>query len=627
MADSPSEQTGKAIDKGAIENLAPILKSQYVAISAAYNKDLPTGQEPLAAARDDGSFDTYIISLAEEVTNGTTPRAKRLLKNLRDVAGTDKDAQTKLDALENFQNVRSAATEAVDQNTGPLMGSTFMNAISGFFQWMMSGFSGGFDGLKGIIAKLSVDGAKESFKENLAKRNISTTEGYGKDAVTMFSTMGDQQVGYIADPSTKPPEVPLDLSKTKIMGIMSSGKPVDFKSGDKAAASAAAKDHFSNVADNLIGSIPDNLKTGDIKSITDQAKAALIEKGSAAIEPYIKDGKPLDDAFKINVLKETLIDIKSKLAADPKNASAVTTLNGVLQKFNGATSFDAVKTGLKNDPALAAFSPMIDAMGNGIGSAKLAEIVARANPDKKDLQSKADELKKNGPADDGAISGASIRKTIADTIDTRVNPSIEAKQLRAVIDKNVNEAHWGPVPISWVGNFAMNDKMRDSMANFLHEEIGKSRDKLKAQIMDPKTKNIDIAQTKATVIADLSAAIDREAVEGGKIGNWNGDWPVVGSQKEYAKGLVKTSIDEMLSDPKVDLNKMLNDGLRVATEAEAKASVKSARDGMTSGQVSSATNIPTDQSALLASQNTPPKQKPPLQQGTKLPTGNSAGAA
>ena len=66
--------------------------------------------------------------------------------------------------------VGKSVGSAAQENTGSigfLGGATFMAALGGFFKWLLSGFSGGFDGLKKDIAEITASNMKDAVKQHL----------------------------------------------------------------------------------------------------------------------------------------------------------------------------------------------------------------------------------------------------------------------------------------------------------------------------------------------------------------------------------------------------------------------------------------------------------------------------
>lgn len=76
--------------------------------------------------------------------------------------------------------IAQAVSDSVEENTGTLpflRGATVMDALMGLFQWIMSGFEGGFDGLKSNIANVTTNSISKSVEGKLhalgeSKENI-----------------------------------------------------------------------------------------------------------------------------------------------------------------------------------------------------------------------------------------------------------------------------------------------------------------------------------------------------------------------------------------------------------------------------------------------------------------------
>jgi|GEM_PF-6157951 len=94
-------------------------------------------------------------------------------------------------------NIAKAVSEGVEENTGMfsfLGGATIMNAIIGLFQWIMSGFEGGFDGLKSSIANVTANSIAKSTETRL--RELGESPENIKEVSESVRTKALKEAGY-----------------------------------------------------------------------------------------------------------------------------------------------------------------------------------------------------------------------------------------------------------------------------------------------------------------------------------------------------------------------------------------------------------------------------------------------
>jgi hypothetical protein len=196
MALSPEEAKKIAYDKSVAageEQVAIFLKKQFGNLGILYdtkdNKiDTKIGDDEYRRmARD--LIDKQAFE-ARTTSGGSIPITLDDLDKKIGIAQPEMKASLGVTSLtelvptrEQLSATADAVGEGVKENTGTigfLGGATFMNALKGFFSWMMSGFSGGFAGLKQSIAQITAASMRESVSNNLTALRDDPNKKMGK---------------------------------------------------------------------------------------------------------------------------------------------------------------------------------------------------------------------------------------------------------------------------------------------------------------------------------------------------------------------------------------------------------------------------------------------------------------
>lgn len=110
--------------------------------------------------------------------------------------------------------IAKAVGDAVEENTGSLPflgGASFMNAVIGFFKWLLSGVDGWIDGLKASVTRETANGIAASTEKNLAGADIGLSQDTIKEISTGIRTRVLKEKG-VADKDAPEPET---LANTK----------------------------------------------------------------------------------------------------------------------------------------------------------------------------------------------------------------------------------------------------------------------------------------------------------------------------------------------------------------------------------------------------------------------------
>ncbi len=118
-------------------------------------------------------MDKYLLKMAEKSQERYDEEIKKL---------GAKSFNEKIPDASRRSKIAQAVSDSVEENTGSLPflgGASFMNSLMGLFQWIMSGFEGGFDGLKSNIANITADSTSKSVEGKLralgeSQENIQT---------------------------------------------------------------------------------------------------------------------------------------------------------------------------------------------------------------------------------------------------------------------------------------------------------------------------------------------------------------------------------------------------------------------------------------------------------------------
>ncbi|MGE3713212.1 MAG: hypothetical protein AB7F82_01615 [Alphaproteobacteria bacterium] len=188
MAPSPEQVKQKAFDSAmnaGTEDVAIFLKQQYRNLSLLYTdlavpEDSEKGDNEyrrmagelikkrgFTAATKDGGTRTITLDELDERDNKENLGLKRAM---REKFGEVSHIGEAVPTESQMQATAKAVADGVKENTGNigfLGGATLGAAIKGFFSWMMSGFKGGFDGLKKTIANITAENMRDSVKKNL----------------------------------------------------------------------------------------------------------------------------------------------------------------------------------------------------------------------------------------------------------------------------------------------------------------------------------------------------------------------------------------------------------------------------------------------------------------------------
>ena len=389
---TPGQQAVVDAKQGITDTVAGLVKQNYVMFKRTYESTYKS-DEKLPPPSTDPAFDDYIKKLAAEIVEGDTERAKHIQEIMAKFAAGDEKAQQQLEALKNLPRLSKPLEKTIDKHSGPIFGMNFMDAIKngflGLIQWAMSGFEGGFPGLKKTIAQLEINDVKQTFSEELtaAKMDPATTS-VGKSAIKLFDQQAKIKAGITeADPkdAAKP------LSEVKINGFNPDGDtkvvaptfdPTKPEELDKAIA-----DHFTKVGDSLAESFGDKVPE-KFQPMIDAAKAALITKGGELTKRYLQENKPFDDDFKKDVMAESLKAMKSKVT-DPEIA---TLLDEAIAKFVPGKTLEQISADISNDPATSLASIAVDTMSEQLMVSKgssLVAILAHAHPENAALKDQA----------------------------------------------------------------------------------------------------------------------------------------------------------------------------------------------------------------------------------------------
>ena len=199
MALTPEEAKKVAYDRSVTageEQVAIFLKKQFNNLGVLYD-DAEKGIKVDTNISDDNEYRRMARELIDKrAFTVRTTKGTDLPITLDDLDEKISKAQPEMKASLGVQNLgelvptrdqlnatAEAVGEGVRENTGSigfLGGATIINAIKGFFSWMMSGFAGGFAGLKQSIAQITAESMRESVSNNLTALRDNPDAKMGK---------------------------------------------------------------------------------------------------------------------------------------------------------------------------------------------------------------------------------------------------------------------------------------------------------------------------------------------------------------------------------------------------------------------------------------------------------------
>lgn len=209
--------------------------------------------------------------------------------------------------------IAQAVSDSVEENTGTLPflgGASFMNALMGLFQWIMSGFEGGFDGLKSNIANVTADNTSKSVEGKLralgeSQENIQTISDGVRNAAL-------EKAGYPNKDAKKP---------TKLEDIKAA--PLSTQQPEAAPSSPSLGTPAPTVIPPAVPSPTPSVEASPDITITAGAAAALAagtlerqreREKSAAQEPTVSPTQAQNTATTSNEkLNRTVAGIAEKL--------------------------------------------------------------------------------------------------------------------------------------------------------------------------------------------------------------------------------------------------------------------------------------------------------------------------
>lgn len=440
LAEERSYETGMAFDQASREQVAAGLKKNYQRLY-----DLSQGEDNkfgLIPPSNGVAFDQFIMGLSDEVIEGRSDRSQHLRGLIQKLEPSE------YQKLESISTIKESATEAVEANTGYfsfLGGSTIMNALAGLFKWVFSGFSGGFAGLKNIIAEGAVTNTITSFKNNLAERGIDPSTGLGQSVVAQFEQTARVKAGLEA-PSDEPA---FSLKSVAIEGLRAktASTPTVSDEDIQAAPTKAMRDHFTIVAQNIDTEIATLIRAQADEDISPEDKQKYIDLISKAkpkmVEHAMELANPptnaLQDDFNERLViatlrsaKADLDPIKDKVIADKIDyltaelSQQGATLGGVMAA--SVEKGDKISAGL-----LATFKANLQE-----GQPTLLKIVQASSPNDPAVELAAhnaqieNERRRTNDAENLSASFANI-------IDQRLEEHITPQAIRKAIDEKITE--------------------------------------------------------------------------------------------------------------------------------------------------------------------------------------------
>lgn len=430
--------TASAVDRAAVDALAPKLKQSYLALRASYQP--ARGDPVLIPPSDDIAFDSYIESLAREVAEGTTARAKQLRQIIEEHASREDKEQLK--QLDQIVAIRESAAKAVHDNTGDfefLGGSTVWNAIAGFFKWVFSGFNAGFEGLKQVIADRAVANTVADFQGNLLHRGIDPHTSFGKSVVSKFISQANRRVGLNSRPDLSAPNlrsVPIDGFDPK--SVADDAKPVTVDPENK---EKAIKEHFGKVADSVIGLAGTYAKTLEDKALLAKAKESLAARGAALAKDYAGRGESLPADFNLQLIKETFSDMRKQL--DPvKDVAAIKVVDKVLDTMKDSKSVDEAVTALQSTSheQVKRLGSLIRMLHSNLraGHGNLLVTLSQVYDNNPALATQAGQSKEADKQESRAVQ-VERRKAILTEVNIRLNEMLDPESVLTAIDKAIDK--------------------------------------------------------------------------------------------------------------------------------------------------------------------------------------------
>lgn len=584
LAEERSYETGLAFDQASREQVAAGLKKNYQRLydfSQGINNKFG-----LIPPSNSVAFDQFIMGLSDEVIEGRSDRSQHLRGLIQNLEPSI------YQQLESINAIKESATEAVEANTGSfsfLGGSTIMNALAGLFKWVFSGFSGGFAGLKDIIAEGAVTNTISSFKNNLTERGIDPTTGLGQSVVAQFEQTARVKAG-LEDPSDKPA---FSLRSVAIEGLRTNTAGTQTVSDEdiKAAPTKAMEGHFTNVAKNIDTEIATLIRAqadDDISPEDKQKYITLISKAKTKmVEHAMEMANPPTNALQSDFNERLVIATLRSAKAD---------LDPIKDKVI-ADKIDYLTTEL-SQPGATLGSVMAASIekGDKISAGLLATFKANLQEGQPTLLKIVQASSPNDPAVELAAHNAQIENerlrtndaenlsaSFANIIDQRLEEHITPQAIRKAIDEQVEQGIEAAYPSDpdkhsgmwgWrhlkasVNSVLIGDNGatrtftslipspadRDKVSEFISDELKNiMRDKLTAIMESPELQaefivdgKLDQKKFNQAVMGEFKTRLEAEGKKsnGGRIGEY---FAKAENQQTILTG-IRAQLDEKIDD-------------------------------------------------------------------------------